>query len=291
MNNNELELSNKSKVLVWGATSSIKSLLKEIESDFNVIGFIDNNSDKWETIVFEKPVYPPSEINKISFDYVIIVSQSSMFEIKTQLLTMGIKVHRIITKYIENRVIARVNFLEKLSGNLYKNRISGSVAEIGVFRGEFAQKINQYFPDRHLYLFDTFKGFDERDIQLERQNNYSQVSTGHLKNTSVEEVMRKMEYPKNVIIKEGYFPDTATNIDDSFCFINMDLDLYQPTIAGLKLFWNKLNVGGVILIHDYYSEEYRGVQNAVEEFIPLYKNSLVTFPIGDACSIAIMKTN
>lgn len=291
MNSEALDLSDKRNILVWGATPSIKSLLKEIESEFNVVGYVDNNSDKWGIKLFGNPVYSPTDIHNVSFDYVIIVSQSSMFTIKKQIIDLGIEEHRIITKYIENRVVARLNFLQKLSENLYKDGVLGSVAEVGVFQGDFAKYINVSFPDRLLYLFDTFKGFDERDIEQEMVNKYSQATAGHLKNTSVEEVMKKMEYPQNVVIKEGFFPETAEGIEDIFCFISMDLDLYQPTIAGLEFFWSKLSIGGVILIHDYYSEEYRGVSKAIEEFKPLHKNNLITFPIGDSCSIAIMKIN
>ena len=44
----------------------------------------------------------------------------------------------------------------------------GECAEAGVFEGDFAKWINQYFPDRKLYLFDTFEGFDMRDIEKEK---------------------------------------------------------------------------------------------------------------------------
>ena len=29
------------------------------------------------------------------------------------------------------------------------------------------------FPDRKLFLFDTFEGFDERDIIIDKANSYS----------------------------------------------------------------------------------------------------------------------
>ena len=43
----------------------------------------------------------------------------------------------------------------------------------GVFRGEFASKINKCFPNSKLYLFDTFEGFDERDVKIELDRKFS----------------------------------------------------------------------------------------------------------------------
>jgi len=39
------------------------------------------------------------------------------------------------------------------------HKLEGSVAEVGVFRGDFAKRLNLLFPDKKLYLFDTFEGF------------------------------------------------------------------------------------------------------------------------------------
>lgn len=44
------------------------------------------------------------------------------------------------------------------------NSIEGSVAEAGVYQGNFSAVINKCFPTRKLYLFDTFEGFDSKEI-------------------------------------------------------------------------------------------------------------------------------
>lgn len=54
------------------------------------------------------------------------------------------------------------------------------MAEAGVFRGEFANEINRYFPDRECYLFDTFDGFDTRDFKYETMNSMT-TNVEHLK--------------------------------------------------------------------------------------------------------------
>lgn len=47
------------------------------------------------------------------------------------------------------------------------NSLEGDVAELGVFKGDFAKHINRKFPDRKLYPFDTFEGFDEKEAENE----------------------------------------------------------------------------------------------------------------------------
>src|SRR4051812_35726084 len=58
----------------------------------------------------------------------------------------------------------RLSTLELVSFEINKNIPGGSVAELGVYKGKFARFINQYFPQRSLFLFDTFEGFDKNDI-------------------------------------------------------------------------------------------------------------------------------
>src|ERR1700730_12705012 len=58
----------------------------------------------------------------------------------------------------------RVATLELVCHEINKKNLKGNLAEVGVYKGKFARYINYYFPERVLYLFDTFEGFDKRDI-------------------------------------------------------------------------------------------------------------------------------
>ena len=109
----------------------------------------------------------------------------------------------------------------------------------------------------------------------------------HFKMLSEELVLGKMKKPEMCVIRKGYFPETAEGLEESFCFVNLDFDLYQPIMAGLEYFTPRMVKGGVILIHDYFSETFKGVKKAVQEFVG--KNNLSIFPIGDGISIAIQR--
>ena len=238
--------------------------------------------------MYGKDVIPPSMIFDFSWDEIIIISLSAMNIIKEQLIDMGVPENKINVAYVSTKVQAREMFVRDYAKIVYQKKIQGCIAEAGVFQGEFARIMNDAFPDRRLYLFDTFEGFDERDIVYERKNHFSGSVKGHLSLTSVDMVLSKMKYRDNCVIKKGYFPDTAEGIDETFTFVNLDMDLYKPTLEGLCFFWPRMAKGGIIVVHDYFSNGYEGVNTAVDEFIEK-KESIVPFPIGDDVSIALQR--
>ncbi len=135
----------------------------------------------------------------------------------------------------------RIAALEVASREIYDKNIAGAVAEAGVYRGAVASYINRFFPDRELYLFDTFEGFDSKDIKADRMNGYTLMNVGDYGDTSINMVLKRMPYADKIVIKKGYFPDTVEGLDErQFCFVNLDMDLYQPIKAGLEYFYPRL---------------------------------------------------
>ena len=106
----------------------------------------------------------------------------------------------------------RLATLELVATEINSKNIPGAVAELGVYKGKFARYINQYFPSRQLYLFDTFEGFDKTDVGTELQNSFSSGEQD-FSNTSVKEVLQRMPLPGQCIIKKGYFPGSAAGLE------------------------------------------------------------------------------
>ncbi|MCI8743976.1 MAG: hypothetical protein HFG62_02590 [Lachnospiraceae bacterium] len=181
---------------------------------------------------------------------------------------------------------ARVSSLAMVSKEIYRREIPGSVAEAGVYQGEFAKYINILFPDRKLYLFDSFDGFSESQV-VEGKDNQKQTDQWitTLKDTSETLVMDKMRYRDQVIIRKGYVPETLTGIDDSFAFVSLDMDIYQPTLDALEFFWARLSPGGYIFVHDYGN--YEGIDMAVTRFCS--ENNVGYFCLNDQMSVVIVK--
>lgn len=179
----------------------------------------------------------------------------------------------------------RLSTLELIAHEIIVNKLDGNVAELGVYKGKFARYINQYFPDRKLFLFDTFQGFCETDIKSEIQNTYS-PGEQDFSNTSVEKVLNIMPFPKQCIIKAGYFPNTAIGLNEEFVFVSIDADLYDPIYNGLQYFYPRLKKGGYIFIHDYNNDYYKGAKQAVRRFCS--ENNLSYLPLPDSGGSAVI---
>ena len=197
---------------------------------------------------------------------------------KRKLFTGSLFFHRLFARMMEHEIYVfpkyaynvssyevRGAVLELMSNEIKRYNVEGSAAELGVYRGDFAKRINYFLPERKLYLFDTFEGFDAKDSEADRAGNFSS-GTQDFSQTSEELVLSKMVHPENCIVRKGWFPETAEGVDDKFCFVSIDADLYQPILAELEFFYPRLNHGGAIMIHDFNFEGYGGVRQAVREF-------------------------
>ena len=171
----------------------------------------------------------------------------------------------------------RLASLELISHEIGKKNLKGSIAELGVYKGKFARFINLYFPDRKFYLFDTFEGFDERDVNSEKSADYSSGQQD-FSDTSVEAVLKRMPFSDKCVPVKGYFPDSAKNITDSFVFVSLDADLFDPLYNGLVFFYPKLAAGGYIFIHDFNNDAYKGARKAVEQFCMEQKINYLPIP-------------
>lgn len=179
----------------------------------------------------------------------------------------------------------RLSTLELVTYEINKKKLAGCVAELGVYKGKFAKYINSYFPARKLYLFDTFAGFDLRDVDKEKTKGFSSGAQD-FSDTSVNAVMNLMPFPKNCIPVKGFFPDSAKDISEQFVFVSIDTDLYEPVYAGLKYFYPNLVGGGYIFIHDFNNENYKGARKAVEQFCD--EQNISFTPIPDSAGSAII---
>lgn len=285
------------KIILFGSGMIGKDMLHEIGGSAEIIAFADNDSKRWNTEYEGVLVIDPKRIAEMDYDFVIICCAVGMREIYLQ-CAEELHIPRIklltLPHVVDISAESRRIFLENCAAMLNKYEGIASVAEAGVYQGDFARYINKYFPDRTLHLFDTFEGFAEKDISVEREHGYSEAKAGDHGAGSVEITMSKMPYPEKCVIHKGYFPDTANGITDQFCFINLDMDLYEPTYNGLHFFKDKMTDNGVILIHDYYVKEYHefeGVEAAVDQFVAEFNadiEKIHKIPIGDDKSIMLI---
>lgn len=279
------------KVLIFGCGSTGQRIYEEVKDKSDVIGFLDNDASKWDEKKCGIQILGNASCCKeLDYDEVLIASLTGYEVIREQLINAGIESSKINSSFVDTQVNARINFLRdyaEMSKDLLDDTLC--VAEGGVFQGEFAKLINEYFPKQTIYLFDTFEGFDQRDIKIEKESDFSEYEANHLSITSEEMVLGKLPHKDKAIIRKGYFPETAEGLESKkFVFVNLDFDLYNPILEGLRFFYPKLVDGGCMLVHNYYNPGYKGVKEAIDIF-EQENGKLIKFPIGDHCSLGIIK--
>jgi O-methyltransferase len=155
--------------------------------------------------------------------------------------------------------------LELISREIDELGVPGDLAELGVFRGDFAWLMSSLLPGRRVHLFDTFEGFDDADMRIDegRVDTFINFTA-----TDPERVRLRFADPALVDLHVGRFPATTERVADEvrFALVSIDADLYAPVLAGLGWFYDRLSPGGYLLVHDYNNAAFAGARIAVREF-------------------------
>ena len=144
--------------------------------------------------------------------------------------------------------------------------IEGDFAELGVWRGNTASVLAYYAANsnRKLILFDTYEGFDKKDISgidANKPMSFDDTSLDLVK-AVIGENSNCCEFVK------GYFPATISESHKNrqYAIVSLDCDLYEPMRAGLDFFYPLMPKGAVFFLHDYSSLHCDGAKKAIDEF-------------------------
>lgn len=177
--------------------------------------------------------------------------------------------------------------IRKLAWRLDELGVPGAIADLGCNRGDISWQMNAMMPERKLYLFDTFTGYDERDIAVEKENGYSSANIGDYRLSSRENevlemrILGRMPYPDMVEIRKGWFPETAYNLEDEqYAMVHIDARLYNPTYSGIQYFFSRMSKGGVIILSNYEDGTSCGVKDAVADLEARY-GAFLMVPLCD----------
>ena len=168
---------------------------------------------------------------------------------------------------------------------ILNENITGEIAELGVYRGNSAAVLAHYARaySRRLWLFDTFEGFDQRDVVGVDEHRAPEFA-----DTSLDRV-QEIVGDENVEFVKGRFPDSIPpGLHMSrFCLVHIDCDLYEPARAGLEFFYPRLSPGGLLILHDYANPYWDGIRRALDEYCNRIPERPVIF--GDKSGTAMIR--
>jgi hypothetical protein len=171
--------------------------------------------------------------------------------------------------------------------NVINDKIEGDFAEVGVYKGNSSSVLVHYAKkaNRIVYLFDTFQGFDLKDLVGVDHNKKVEFQNNSLNN------VKTFLGIDNVSYEVGYFPETFDSERHSrkFAVLSFDVDLYEPMKNCLEYFFPLLSKGGIIFIHDYSSCHWNGAKKAVDEFC--FANKIFPVLMPDKSGTAVIRKN
>ncbi|NEQ64733.1 MAG: methyltransferase [Symploca sp. SIO2D2] len=162
--------------------------------------------------------------------------------------------------------------------------LPGDTAECGVYYGATSHLICESIKNtaKTHYAFDSFEGLSRPSTQDGEYWHSNDL-------TSNEDSVRQNLFPysHNLKICKGWIPDSFQIIgSQQFCFLHIDVDLYQPTLDALQFFYPRMVKQGIIICDDYGSEFCPGAKKAFDEYFSNKPEQIVHVP---TCQAFIIK--
>lgn len=151
----------------------------------------------------------------------------------------------------------------------------GDTAECGVLAGSSSYLISRAFPDRTHFMFDSFEGLSTPEaIDGDRWHD------GDL-GCELEAARAKLTGCANVSFHKGWIPERFADVESrKFCFVHIDVQLYEPTRDSLQFFYPRMSDGGIIVCDDYGFTNCPGPRRAVDEFLEDKPEQMITLSCG-----------
>lgn len=154
--------------------------------------------------------------------------------------------------------------------------IPGDVVEFGCYQGDTSVQLAHAMrenPDKWLYLYDSFEGLPAKTAADQSADGW-RFKEGELKASpdTVAHKFKKYQLPDPVIVK-GWFNELKDDdLPVQISFALLDGDFYESIKTSFTLVAPRLNVGGIIAVHDYRNAALPGSAKAVTEFLEAHEN-------------------
>jgi predicted O-methyltransferase YrrM len=154
--------------------------------------------------------------------------------------------------------------------------LDGDVIECGVYRGGSLFRLSRALKDnsahKTIYACDSFEGFPEDRVGLFDRTLFRPLRKLRAKFRVAHDVPARIDrfaeyYDVPIKIVKGFFAETLPQLDvGKFCFIHLDVDIYESYKECLEQLYPRLAPGGVVVFDEYNSSKWPGAKKAVDEF-------------------------
>lgn len=168
---------------------------------------------------------------------------------------------------IQDLIINKITMVSENEFNLILNNhdnishIDGDIVECGVWRGGVSIFLSHVFPDKDIWVCDSFEGFQPLEIakhQYSRERHTNSITHnfhGPI-GISLEEVQSHfitygLGEQQRIKFLKGFVKDTLpTSGIQQIALLRIDVDAYSATLETLEELYDKVQPGGYIVFDD-----------------------------------------
>ena len=157
--------------------------------------------------------------------------------------------------------------------------LPGDLIECGTYKGASAYLMCRAHKnsEKNIHLFDSFEGLSSPDPC---DGGYWKAGALSIPEAALHETLAEFH---NYHVYKGWIPERFIDVSDrSFCFLHIDLDLYQPTLSSLSFFYERMTAGGIILLDDYGFKTCPGTKKAADQFFHDRPENIIMLSTGQA---------
>ncbi len=155
--------------------------------------------------------------------------------------------------------------------DVIENKIEGDFVETGVWKGGSCVMANaviqEYGENRRVHVFDSFEGLPIPYMMQDNGDNHHTISCLAISEERVKETFLSYDLlTDNVVFRKGWFKDTMQKTEDieKISILRLDGDMYSSTIEVLEGLYDKVQIGGYIIIDDW---TLKNAKQAVNDFL------------------------
>jgi len=164
--------------------------------------------------------------------------------------------------------------------------IEGDFVEFGCGYGIYAKIIFEYCEfykcDKNFFLFDTFKGIPSEFASPEEMKVTKLLNETVYNRDYYNFVKKKFEMYKNCKIIKGTLPESLKKTEiTKISFLHIDLNNAKSEISSIEEVYNKINIGGIIILDDYaYSKDFLVQKENWDRFSHSKNFKILSLPTG-----------
>lgn len=163
--------------------------------------------------------------------------------------------------------------------------VPGAFVECGVYRGFSMAVVARYVGfeklRRRMVLYDTFEGIPDEHNQEKRSNAAYQQANARNPNALHEHVLRVFSAYPNVRIVRGVVPQSfATACPERIAFLHIDMNSATAEIAALRVLFDRVVPGGMIVFDDYGWSGFSRQKVAEDAFMKRRGYQILELPTG-----------